>query len=406
MAFTRQIMSILLFAALLIALPSLRGGAAAADGQSEQPPNAFTWYDKAGQMVDGEARDQLGRWEKLSHKEKRSLLAKLSPVLATVREGMHYPCCMPRINSFDEKMPWLPNGRNLARLFALESDVLATDSHYAQATTSGLDAIYLGRDYSSRSMLIGHLVGIAMQAIGRKSLWTALLRLDAPAARQAAKRLEDISSHPASYAEVLQEEKHVGMAVLQEFLDHPESFRQLLLEEDGNKLNVSNDLVRALYRPLIEDALQDYPKHVDAAIATIQTPYPHWETLPESKNLLTKIFMPDYRKAGFRSLENDALNRLLYVGYALHAYQLEHGQYPETLSSLCPDYLTAIPSDPFADAQPLKYRRTKTGYLLYSIGPDARDDGGKAVEDTKDKEKRFHIMFDSRGDIVAGVNID
>jgi hypothetical protein len=48
------------------------------------------------------------------------------------------------------------------------------------------------------------------------------------------------------------------------------------------------------------------------------------------------------------------------------------------LSALAPDYLDAIPQDPF-DGQPLRYRPQGHGYMLYSIGPDLKDDGGKRM---------------------------
>ena len=34
--------------------------------------------------------------------------------------------------------------------------------------------------------------------------------------------------------------------------------------------------------------------------------------------------------------------------------------------------------DPF-DGQPLRYREKGTGYLLYSIGPDLKDDSGERM---------------------------
>src|SRR5690606_6897021 len=60
---------------------------------------------------------------------------------------------------------------------------------------------------------------------------------------------------------------------------------------------------------------------------------------------------------------------------ALALYRLEHGEYPDTLSALVPDMLPAVPEDLFT-TQPLLYRRTDDGYLLYSAGLNGIDDGG------------------------------
>jgi hypothetical protein len=45
------------------------------------------------------------------------------------------------------------------------------------------------------------------------------------------------------------------------------------------------------------------------------------------------------------------------------------------LAELAPSYLETVPVDPF-DGQPLRYRTQGAGYVLYSIGPDLKDDGG------------------------------
>jgi hypothetical protein len=61
---------------------------------------------------------------------------------------------------------------------------------------------------------------------------------------------------------------------------------------------------------------------------------------------------------------------------AVERYRLAHGELPETLAALVPDYLPAVPADPF-DGAPLRYRRLDRGFLVYSVGEDAKDDGGK-----------------------------
>ena len=72
---------------------------------------------------------------------------------------------------------------------------------------------------------------------------------------------------------------------------------------------------------------------------------------------------------------------------ALERWRLARGAYPEALAALVPGLLPAVPHD-VMDGLPLRYRRTEEGgYLLYSIGIDAKDDGGigtKPVRSEKD----------------------
>lgn len=66
----------------------------------------------------------------------------------------------------------------------------------------------------------------------------------------------------------------------------------------------------------------------------------------------------------------------LRVAFALAAFHADHGQYPDKLNQLKPDYLKQIPNDLFSQQQ-LKYRRTDTSYLLYSVGRNGKDDNGR-----------------------------
>ncbi len=87
-------------------------------------------------------------------------------------------------------------------------------------------------------------------------------------------------------------------------------------------------------------------------------------------------FMRDLRKV--LTLETRVLqlrvNRETAFGLAL--YRAENFAYPETLQALVPKYLAEIPIDRFSE-KPMIYRRTEQGYLLYSVGPNGQDDGGR-----------------------------
>jgi hypothetical protein len=63
---------------------------------------------------------------------------------------------------------------------------------------------------------------------------------------------------------------------------------------------------------------------------------------------------------------------------AVEGYRAEHGGPPPALAALVPEWLDSVPDDRFSGA-PYVYRvapDTDSGYLLYSVGADGRDDGG------------------------------
>ncbi|HEV2327599.1 MAG TPA: hypothetical protein VGY56_02295 [Verrucomicrobiae bacterium] len=72
----------------------------------------------------------------------------------------------------------------------------------------------------------------------------------------------------------------------------------------------------------------------------------------------------------------EVAQRVVTTAIALKRYQLKHGIYPPNLDALVPGYLPVVPLDP-VDGKPLRYRPNSDGtYLLYSAGPNCKDDGG------------------------------
>jgi hypothetical protein len=64
------------------------------------------------------------------------------------------------------------------------------------------------------------------------------------------------------------------------------------------------------------------------------------------------------------------------VALAVERYRLVKGELPEDLAILVPQFMESIPIDPF-DGKPLKYKKLDLGFVVYSVGADEQDDGGK-----------------------------
>lgn len=70
-----------------------------------------------------------------------------------------------------------------------------------------------------------------------------------------------------------------------------------------------------------------------------------------------------------------ALVRCAAAALAAERFRLDNGRWPESLSDLVPTYLATISPDPY-DGQPLRFRRVSDGIIIYTVGPNLRDDGG------------------------------
>jgi hypothetical protein len=82
---------------------------------------------------------------------------------------------------------------------------------------------------------------------------------------------------------------------------------------------------------------------------------------------------------------------LARTALAIERYRLATGSIPGQLADLVPKYLEQIPIDPF-DGQPIRYRRTEPGYLLYSVTDDGKDNGGKERDDVA-KGEPYDLCF-------------
>jgi hypothetical protein len=78
----------------------------------------------------------------------------------------------------------------------------------------------------------------------------------------------------------------------------------------------------------------------------------------------------------------------------LERFRQIDGEYPATLDALVPSFIEKLPHD-IIGGQPLHYRRTDDGkFLLYSVGWDEVDEGGKVALNRDGAEDR------TRGDWV------
>lgn len=101
------------------------------------------------------------------------------------------------------------------------------------------------------------------------------------------------------------------------------------------------------------------------------------EKISLKNNVLEVLFTYDVEQFFLDDAKPQTRMLLSETAIALERYRLaNHNQLPATLQNLVPAYLPAVPDDPF-DGKSLRYNRLPKGYLLYSVGEDGVDNGGK-----------------------------
>ena len=96
--------------------------------------------------------------------------------------------------------------------------------------------------------------------------------------------------------------------------------------------------------------------------------------------LLYQTMVPTVAAVEKKFLYTHTALQLSALACALERCRLAEGAYPETLASLVPRYVSALPHDVMT-GEPLHYRRTADGkFLLYSVATNGTDDGGAIGE--------------------------
>jgi hypothetical protein len=176
-----------------------------------------------------------------------------------------------------------------------------------------------------------------------------------------------------------------------------------------NRLNCARMMVE-FYIPLADVNQQTISptaaRHADEVLSAETkktTPY----------NILEKMLLPALGSCVKKFAYAQSSTDLARTAIALERYRLAHGEFPESLDVLAPQFIEKVPHDIIGGqpsqgsgsaSQPLHYRRTADGqFVLYSVGWNEKDDGG--VVETKvvgvtDRKSRTPIWDINQGDWV------
>ncbi len=103
-----------------------------------------------------------------------------------------------------------------------------------------------------------------------------------------------------------------------------------------------------------------------------------WASDPDQEHpasVMARALIPAMTKAARAVLRYQAACLTAETAIAVERFRLAHHRWPQPLQEIVPNYLEKLPDDPFGDG-PLLYRRTKEGVVIYSVGPNEKDDGG------------------------------
>jgi hypothetical protein len=280
-------------------------------------PNGHDDFLKAAALLTGD----VGNASTLNHDGLQALVSTNSEALRMLRLGLTRDCSVPTESAMENvpgMLTELSDMKRLVQLLAAEGRLREMDNRLADAAQCYLDAIHFGNQISRGGFIIHRLVGIACEAIGDTPLGKLAPRLSSQEARRVIAELEKAENAEVTWDEVRQNEnRFVEYRLSQGF--HP--------------------------------------------ITWVMTRWEVWRAR---------------QRAEIKHKRVVAHLRLLIAELALRCYQSEQGRAPTGLKQLVPKYLQRVPADPFS-GQPLVYRPQDNYWLLYSVGENGVDDGGKRV---------------------------
>lgn len=354
----------------------------------------------------------------------RETLAKNRQALVALHAALDVPCWVPA-PPVGADSPASTQGsalRRTGRVLAMAARVRQADRDHAGAVEALLDSLRLGLDLGRGRDTAARLNGEARVSVATQSMWSLLPLLDAAQTRSLAQRMERILDTAPTAAEEIRwqapavaaewaaprtwpqnnADAMVGfMRSLEEHESGHAAARLPLRQELGIRLRFGVDWaygwVALVATPGPRERYRRWARYLGLLADELDKPYAQQRQPGRHPRPSEVRWHSRYRHPCSR-----ATSRLLLASAALRAYRAEHGGYPERLDELVPAYLTRVPVDPF-DLRPLRYRREGDRFRCWSVGPDGRDDGGRAI--SRDGHNVLitgsSVRPDDQGDIVS-----
>jgi len=178
--------------------------------------------------------------------------------------------------------------------------------------------------------------------------------------------------------------------------------QQAALDQLANALGATEPIKAALgadtdLAGLISENLATYLQAMNQLITFYDLPYRERQAktdalrkelleLPDRKVALVKLAMPALLGLPLNETRLDARLGNAMIALGCRRYREKQGAWPESLKELSPEkapgFLPELPLDPFTGREYV-YRKRGKGFIVYSLGENLKDEGGRRGEGAK-----------------------
>jgi hypothetical protein len=326
-----------------------------------------------------------------------------APALAVMRQGFNKPSMLPPDRTGGSIFPIFAQCREMARTIMGVEMYYELTGQPGKAVDAALDGEEMAVMLPHGGAMIADLVGGACEAMSLSRFEKFLPQLSPAELSAVAVRLERIAAKRASYREVVVEEGRANTAMLQQAFRDPK-FRGLrssygmardFLGYDGSSRLTAHQAWETFQFSMLNKTklLQSNLDYFDKLAKEVEQTYTGITKVPLPDNPIGKMHNTMYALGGRQHhLAREAVLDLLRIETALYRFKAAKGRYPASLEEMVPAFLKSISMDPFGQGKPYIYRAQRSGFLLYSVGVDMKDDGGRPAK----------YPNQPGGDIVAG----
>jgi hypothetical protein len=298
---------------------------------------------------------------------------------------------------FAMELPHLAPIRKCARVLAADAAIKAAQGNHAEAVEDILAGMKLGDALVQEPVLISQLVRIAHYGIMSSALVESFKHcrdLSAEHTQSLMTQIAQADNHQA-FADALAGERYMGLQIFADvqttgWWRTPNS----LLAPSGSSLptGIAGEALFAwlyaspLGKPWVNMDEEFYADTMNRVTSVAGLPYyqavpeldaiaADLENLPRTR-VLSATVLPSFSGICLAQALHEATLDLMQMGILLEQYQARNGSYPASLDAIAPDLGDILPVDPFT-GEPYHYLPSVDSFLLYSVGRNLSDDGGR-----------------------------
>jgi len=291
------------------------------------------------------------------------------------------------------ELPHLARMRQCARLLREDAIIKAAADKKSEAVDDIIAGMKLGDALVPEPIIISQLLRIAIYGIMSDAVQNCFEGGDLPP-----ERADELMSYIAQadnrrgFADSLAGELYMGLVQFSEVRASGWSAALDMVDQATSVTGVLADMLfvwlykTPLGRPWANMDEAAYADILSRVASAAELPYYEampildavdagFETLPRTR-ILTRLLVPALSRACQAQARHEAMLDLMQMGILLEQYKVRTDRYPESLDAIIPDLGSSVPVDPFSGG-PYHYQLSGDSFILYSIGRNRQDDGGR-----------------------------